>query len=186
MNIFKSYSLVSLVATAFLISCAAIQVDPNDPNSYLIKGVPQIHQGPMQCNAASLAMIMQYHDVDISLNDVYRKLTISDSGGVGCDTMEEYPSVYHNMNTQSLLLKDPEKIKGYISKDMPIIARVISEGAKKICHYVVIVGYTDKGFIINDPLVGVRFKSYDAFQKWQKCEYFMCPPYWVLVVSPRS
>lgn len=178
--------LFPLVATVLLISCASVQVDPTDPNSHLIKGVPQVYQGAMQCSAASLAMIMEYHSRKVSMNELYAKLPKSPSGGVGCQDLQEFPSDHLGMITESWLIENPELIKEYISQDIPVIARVISDGPRANCHYVVVVGYTGEGFIINDPMVGVRFKSYDAFKRWQKCDYFSCPPYWVLIVTPPN
>jgi len=80
------------------------------------------------------------------------------------------------------MTSDPEKLKEFISKDIPLIARVHSEGVASRCHYVVLVGYTDKGFIINDPINGTRFKSYDEFKKWHTCSFFNCGHYWILAI----
>jgi ABC-type bacteriocin/lantibiotic exporter with double-glycine peptidase domain len=176
------YSILSLLLLA---SCASVTVDPNDPNAHLIQGVPMIRQAPMQCGAASLAMVLNFYGFELSQGDIWNRTPKSKSGGLTCMTMYRFASNVSDslMQTTSMVSKDPAKIKSYLDKDMPVIASVIAEGPQRNCHYVVVVGYTADGFIINDPMVGVRFVNYGAFRKWHNCDFFSnCPPYWLLVV----
>lgn len=170
---------LSILTTVFIFSCAGVKVDPNDPNAHLIQGVKQVYQGPMQCAAACLTMVLRYYNVDASMNKIDSKIRYG-SGGVGCWPLEAYAS--RDFRTESFIASDVEKLKEYISKEIPLIARVHSESRPGGCHYVVLVGYTGKGFIINDPIRGRRFKSYQAFQKWHSCSFFGCGPYWILAI----
>jgi ABC-type bacteriocin/lantibiotic exporter with double-glycine peptidase domain len=171
--------LLFLLSCSFIISCAGVKVDSNDSNAHLIRNVKQIYQGPMQCSAASLTMILQYYNVDASLDKIDSEIRPG-GGGVGCLTLEEY-AASNGFRSESFTTSDPGKLKQYISKDIPLIALVYSEMSSR-CHNVVIVGYTSKGLIVNDPWGGRRFKSYEAFKKWGSCNFFGCGPYWTLAI----
>ncbi len=170
---------IAILVAFSITSCATTGIDPNDPNTHLIQGVKQTRQGPMQCGAASLLMVLQFNDIDASMNQIDSK--IRERGkGTSCWAMQLH-SEDRGLRTDVLYTSDVESLKSLLSKDILLVARVYSE-SRPTCHYVVLVGYTDKGFIINDPTIGQRFKSYEAFKKWHACDYFGCGPYWTLAV----
>ncbi len=179
MKIRISYFTLFFLSFFFINSCVSVQVDPDDPDAHLIKGVKMIYQGQMQCTAACLAMVLQYYNVDTSMSRIDREIRPK-GGRVGCGPLRDFP-IAHGFKTESFLTSDPEKLKEYLSKDIPLIAIVKSEGPVG-CHNVVIVGYTGKGFIINDPYRGRCFKTYDAFRKWHFCQLRFCGPYWALAI----
>lgn len=178
----KTKTILIILLLHFIISCAPVEVDPNDPNAHLIKGVKQVYQQPMQCAAACLTMILRYYNIDASMNKIDSRIRIG-SSGVGCGTLEGYPYSY-DLKTESFMTREVGKLRDFLSRDIPLIARVHSETRPKGCHYVVLVGYTSEGLIINDPFAGPRFKSYQAFRKWHSCSFFGCGPYWTLAIYP--
>jgi ABC-type bacteriocin/lantibiotic exporter with double-glycine peptidase domain len=172
----KFYFLLTTIV--FLTSCTSIKVDPNDPDSHLIHGIKQIYQGPMQCGAASLTMVYKYYNVDASMTKIYQEIK-GKGGGISCSALEGHASKL--LKTGWDVASTADTIKEFISRDIPLIARVHSE-SRSGCHYVVIVGYTNKSFIIRDPAKGLRLESYHDFTKWHSCDYGDCGPYWSLAI----
>lgn len=180
MKDFRIDIILLMLISGFMFSCASTNVDPNDPNAHLIQGVKQVYQGPMQCAAANLTMILRYYGMDASMNKIDGKIRRG-HGGVGCMTLEDYVTS-RGLVADPFMTTNVDIIKEYLSKDIPLIARVHSESRPDGCHYVVLAGYTDKGLIINDPIKGRLFKSYQAWKKWHSCSFFGCGPHWILAV----
>lgn len=180
MKRYNRFLPVMIFSFIFFISCTSIKIDPNDPNAHLIQNVKMVYQGKMQCAAACLTMILSYYGLDVSMNNIDSEIRPG-SGGVSCPKLVMYSSSL-NFKTDWFITTDVKQIKDFISRDIPLIARVHCEPKLNICHYVVLVGYTDKGFIVNDPLKGRRFKNYQAFKKWHSCAYFGCGPYWTVAI----
>ncbi len=177
--------LFLLVLPVYISSCAVIEVDPNDPNAHLIKDLEHVRQGEMQCGPTTLTMVLRYYKVDVSLGEIDRKVRPKASKGTSCSSMKQYPVANHDFGMRSFNASNPNILKNFIVKDFPLIVRGKSEGSGPAeCHYVVIVGYNKEGFIINDPLSGLRFKSYQSFKNWHTCKY--CGHYWTLAIYPRN
>ena len=166
-----------------LFSCVGIEVNPDNPNEYLIKGVKHIQQGHMQCGAASLKMVLNYYDKEIGLNELYQKIK-GRRAGVPTYSMERYTNThYDNLDTLSFVSSNYKIWKKFIKRDIPLIARGKSYGLDADCHYVVIVGYKKEGFIIDDPQHGLAYMNFKMFKKWHNCIH---SPKWLMAIYPSE
>jgi len=172
--------LFVLLAMVILLpyGCASIMINPNEPGTHLIQGVKQVVQGSMQCGPASMTMVLNYYGIKVSLNTVDK---IRGSYGTPCWAMERYPAKY-SLTTRVMYSDDPEELKSYLKKDIPLIIRRICLWNPANCHYVVLIGYTSKGFIILCPKEGRYVKSYKRFKNWEPCKSVGYP--WTLVIYP--
>ena len=133
------------------------------------------------CGPASFSMALSYYDINVSqkvLGDKLRPYQVV--GGDNDDksvTLEELAdsagdyglTAYHRPNG------DVDKIKLFITYDIPIITRTWLKTDDDIGHYRVIKGYDDDAEIIiqDDSLQGKNLEySYDEFfELWEKYNY---------------
>lgn len=182
MNRFSVSTLMLFLAALLVASCSTIKVDPNDPNAHLIQGVQHVQQGPMQCGAASMKMVLDYYDKDTSLNSIFN--TVSVKGGLVTPSrlMAHYPS-YHGLEAIPFVSDNPDLIRKFVVRDVPLIARGLWWGTGADCHYMVIVGYQKNGFIVDDPANGLKFMDFKAFADWHMCKH---DPKWLLAIYPEE
>ena len=175
-------TIIILFLSLILASCTGVQVDPNDPNAYLIKGIDHVQQGNMQCGAASLKMVLNYYGKEANLNEIYSKIRTK-RGGARSSSVQGYPIEFYNMRTISFVPNNYKTLKKFIDKDIPLIARGKSNSPYADCHYVVIAGYKKDGFIIDDPMHGLQFMTFNRFKAWHNCIH---DPRWVLAIYPKD
>ncbi len=175
-----------LLASLLVSSCNTFEIDPNDPNSHLIQDVENVRQGPMQCGTASLTMVLRYYNIGVSLTEIDEKARKYPDKGTSCLAMVEYPILNQKLNARSFASSNPNILKRFVKNDFPLIVLGKSEGndIRASCHYAVLVGYNKDGFIINDPLSGLRFKSYKNFKEWHTCK--RCGHYWTVAIYPEE
>ncbi|CAB1065503.1 hypothetical protein D1BOALGB6SA_10300 [Olavius sp. associated proteobacterium Delta 1] len=159
---------IIILSTLLVAACSTIFIDPDDPDTHIIKGVPHVQQGRNQCGPACLTMVLNYYGVKVGLNTVDKEAR-EGRRGTPLKDMVGYP-FGHGLFAKQWYSKDIDHIKGFLDQDMPVIARVLSRTRpNKACHYIVLVGYTKNGFIANDPYEGRSYRSFKGFNKmWEE------------------
>ena len=140
------------------------QIDPNDPNSHLIKGIEHVSQGRNQCGAASLSIVFRYYGKSIPLSEI-DSITRKTFKFGHPDVMVQY-ALDQGYEAKRIPISDFNIIKAYIKKDIPVIV-LTKYNPKKLSsgHWVVLIGYNSNGFIIQDPDKGRIFSSYKKFDQ---------------------
>jgi len=155
----------------FMISCAGMEVDPNDPNAHIIKGIKQVYQGRWQCAASCMTMVLRYYGVEANRDKIDAIIRSEGGRSVPGYRMAEYAHS-HGLQTEKVVEgSDKEVLKKFLSRDIPLIVRVDTVGGGGF-HYVVLVGYTEKGFITRDPQSGLRIMNYKYFKKVHEIPQF--------------
>jgi hypothetical protein len=151
------------------------------PVKKILKNDYHIFQSFNNCGPASFSMALSYYGINVSqktLGDELRPYQVA--GGDNDDksvTLEEIAdkakdyklTAYHRPSG------DIEKIKMFITYDMPILTRTWLKTNDDIGHYRVIKGYDDERKIIvqDDSLQGKNLEyTYDEFfEIWKKYNY---------------
>lgn len=162
----KKIKLFAVGCFLLLFSCTGTLIKPNgdDPNSHLLEGIKQVFQGKNQCGPASLAIIFRYYHNQIPLQEIDRATRGTRSYTLP-DVMVDY-AIGQGFVAQKEIIDDVNLLKAYIKNDVPVI--VLTKFNPKRWgsgHYVVLIGYTSKGFIIQDPEKGRTFSLYGGFKR---------------------
>ena len=170
----KKLFLLSTIVIFLVAGCAGYNIDPNDPNAHVIQGIKRVVQGPMQCGPASMTAVLNYYGIDVSLKTVDDAIR-NKPYGTPFPAMMAYP-YKHGLKAEVFYEDDIEEMKSYLSEDKPIIFRRSCPFCiRTMCHYMVIIGYTSKGFIILCPKQGQYHISYSRYLKWDYCHLFGMP-----------
>jgi len=107
--------------------------------------VPLLLQKPRFCSETSAAMVLQYFGIDETPESIH---------AAGCTVFENMlPCLRKHITARELHTYDMQRIKDAIDDGQPVIVRIIPRGQTER-HTVVIIGYDDGNFIINDPAQG--------------------------------
>ena len=130
------------------------------------------------CGIATLQMILGYYGYDVSEGELLNLLKISNEG-TDPDTIIRGASEF-DLEGELIENSDIQTVKNLIDKNIPVISLVQAwatdknvdwENEWECGHYVIAIGYNEKGFIFADPSSMLRtFLSYNDFEKrWHDC-----------------
>jgi len=154
------FILVLVLLTIFLSSCSTIIPDPEVKYAYI--NVPfQSVLTNNGCGVASLAMVLEYYNINISQQEIAGEIMVEDNPL----TNEEYGNLLKMISyiktlglTAKFKLISVNKIKGYLQESIPVIAIQYSKFPRILenLHYRMVIGYDDYSneFILNDTLYG--------------------------------
>lgn len=151
------------------------------PRSYEIALRTHVFQTFNNCGPATLSMALSYADIQkdqAELGNILRPYQITggdnDDKSVTLQEVADQAKTY-GLNTYLRPNGTPEKLKQFISNDIPVITRTLLKPDEDIGHYRVIRGYDDatNEFIQDDSLQGKNLRySYDEFNAlWQPFNY---------------
>ncbi len=159
---------------------------PIPPISKTLNNNYHVFQSFNNCGPAALSMALSYYGINKSQEELGRDLRpYQVSGGDNDDksvTLEELAekSKEFNLTPYHRPNGDIEKIKYFISNDIPVITRTYLKPGEDIGHYRVIKGYDESGIIQDDSLQGKNLRySYEDFNKlWDSFgfEYLVLVP----------
>lgn len=133
-----------------------------------ILSVTFIKQKDEFCGPASLSTVFKYYGEDIEQDEIGKYVYNPKLKGALITDLENFAK---DKGFKTILKKsDILEIKSYLDQKKPVIA-LIDLGFWLISqpHYLVIIGYNDKGFIVNTGYMEKYFISYDEFEKkWEK------------------
>lgn len=154
------FIMIIVLLIIFLSSCSSVILDPEVKYTYI--NVPyQSCLANNGCGVASLAMVLEYYNINISQQEIAEEIMVEDNPL----TNEEYGNPLKMISyVKTLGLKaqfkliSVNKIKGYLQEGIPVIAIQYSKFPRILenLHYRVVIGYDDYSseFIINDVLYG--------------------------------
>lgn len=149
------------------------------PISKTLPGTYHVFQSYNNCGPAALSMALSYYDISVSQQELGQALRpYQIPGGDNDDksvTLEELAekskeygfTPYHRPNG------DIEKIKLFITYDIPVITRTWLKENDDVGHYRVVKGYDDLALIQDDSLQGKNLRyPYSSFNAlWKKFNY---------------
>lgn len=174
---FSTFLWLSLFLLSF--SCAGSPLIKNPEAARLIENVPFFPQEAYQCGPASLAGVLNYWKLNISPSDIAAEIFSKKAKGtLDADLLfytekKGLKGIQYGGN-----LKD---LKRNIDSGFPLIL-LIDEGfwVYQKNHFMVLVGYNEKGIIVNSGKDQHRFIPSSHFMKtWERTKF------WTLRIEPK-
>ena len=130
--------------------------------------VPFVKQRSKFCGPAALSSVFRYYGLEISQDEVGKKVYIPKLKGALISDLENFAKSkgFKTVSGQG----DANKIKSFIDQGIPVIV-LVDLGFWIISkpHYLVIVGYNEKGFIVHTGYEKNKLIPYKEFEKiWKK------------------
>jgi len=133
-----------------------------------VLNVPFERQKSEFCGPASLSSVFRYYGQDISQEEIAKSVYLRNLKGALITDLENFAK---EKGFKTILKKSEiDEIKKFIDERKPVIA-LLDYGYLFVTkpHYVVIIGYNNNGFIINDGYEKKKNISYGEFLgKWKK------------------
>ncbi|SNZ10584.1 Peptidase C39 family protein [Persephonella hydrogeniphila] len=130
--------------------------------------VPFVKQRSEFCGPAALSSVFRYYGVFISQEEIGKKTYIPELKGALITDLENYARSkgFKTKSGQGNI----EKIKSYINKDIPVIVLVdLGFWVLSRPHYIVVVGYNEKGITAHTGYEKNKFIPYRKFKRiWKK------------------
>ena len=173
----------------------------------MTSGVPYIKQfNKSSCVAACFEMVLASYGVKVSQRILYKKAEPTSKGlpypnlmlalkdkNFRLERWSNHKSIYNRVRTEKAkrlgLIRFHSKaslslLKNFLKKGMPVIVGVHLDTWKnqnlypEDTHAVVIVGYKNNEFTVNDPATGLHRRGFKVSQKflkaaWDKCDNTM-------------
>ncbi len=170
--------LICIFACVSLYSCSTATVKEGLKPS-VIEAVPFHPQEDYQCGPASLAGVMNYWGINITPEDIAKDIYSSSARG----TLNIDMFLYVNKNgLEGLQYRgDWDDLRVKIDNGYPLIA-LVDYGfyVYQANHFMVLIGYNDKGVIANSGRKERLFIDKEKFLKiWGKTNF------WTLWVKPK-
>ncbi|MCX7739056.1 MAG: C39 family peptidase [Hydrogenothermaceae bacterium] len=133
-----------------------------------IEGVPFVKQKDEYCGPASLSSVLMFYGYHISQEEIAKEVYIPKLKGVLVTDLENFSKkLGFNTVLKSSTIED---IKKFLDERKPIIA-LIDMGFWILSkpHYIVVLGYNDKGFIVHTGYEPKKLIDYREFEeRWKK------------------
>lgn len=145
----------------------------------MIEGVPFYPQEAYQCGPSSLAAVLDYYSIDISPEEIAREIYSKSARGTLNMDMVFYAE------NKGLVVRQysgsVEDIKQNIDAGGPVIVMVdYGFSLYQKNHFMVVIGYNNKGIISNSGREQFKFIPFHDFHKtWRKTKF------WTLVANAR-
>jgi ABC-type bacteriocin/lantibiotic exporter with double-glycine peptidase domain len=175
----KGCLFILILAHVFLFSCASTREFTPTKNSQLIEDVPFFPQQEYHCGPASLAGVLNYWSVHISPEEIATEIYSKSAKGTLTVDMILY-SERKNLKAQQYggSLQD---LRTNIDSGYPLIV-LVDHGfwIYQQNHFMVVVGYNEKGIIANSGKDRLKFIPLkDFLRSWGKTKF------WTLLVTPQ-
>jgi hypothetical protein len=160
------------------------------PSSKILSNNYHIFQSFNNCGPAALSMALSYYGMNKSqqeLGQTLRPYQIpggdNDDKSVTLEELAEHSKTY-NLIPYHRPNGSMEKVKLFISYDIPVITRTWLKADEDIGHYRVVKGYNEAQFIQDDSLQGknLSYSNEDFSVLWEKFNY----EYLVLVPNDKK
>jgi ABC-type bacteriocin/lantibiotic exporter with double-glycine peptidase domain len=146
----------------------ALAVIAGEVSAFQIESVPFVKQDRQQCGPASLASVLSFYGVSVQANSVSEVTYDPRIGGSLITDLENFARRlgFRTESGQGTV----EKVKGFINQKMPVIVLIdLGFWLASKPHYLVLFGYTEKGFIAHDGERASKIYDYSEFgKKWDK------------------
>jgi ABC-type bacteriocin/lantibiotic exporter with double-glycine peptidase domain len=173
MNPIRINQFIILIATILTaISCAGIKEQAELKQARIIQNVPFYQQEEYQCGPASLAMVMSFHSVFVTPEEIAADIYSKSARG----TLNLDMALYARRKGLSAHqyrggLYD---LKKNIDGNYPLIVLVEERLLfYKTDHFMVVVGYNDHGVIVNSGKKReIIIYEKDFLKAWEKTNYW--------------
>jgi ABC-type bacteriocin/lantibiotic exporter with double-glycine peptidase domain len=162
-----------------LFSCAGVPDVRESTAPRIIENVPYFAQEAYQCGPASLAGVLNYWQVVVSPEDIAAEIYSESAKG----TLDVDMVLY--AQRKGLRVKQYEgsieDIKCNIDLGHPVIVLVdYGFWVYQQNHYMVVVGYNEKGILANSGKERLKFISFKDFLKsWKRTEF------WTMLIESK-
>lgn len=167
--LFIFFQLVSCIGSSHIKESEALRI---------ITGVPYYPQESFRCGPASLAGVLNYWGIKVQPEEIAREIFSPSAGGTLNLDMILYTQ---KKGLKAIPYKGSiEDIKLKIDSGFPIIVLVdLGFWLYQQNHFMVIVGYYEKGIIVNSGSDHLKRISFNDFIKtWRKTNF------WTLLINP--
>jgi ABC-type bacteriocin/lantibiotic exporter with double-glycine peptidase domain len=184
-SLYKRARLIGPVLFLFLAlsvlipSCATMPADLAPAKTHLIAGVPFYAQEKDRCGPASLAGVMNYWKIRVSPAEISKTIFSESARGTLDVDMIVFPQK-RGLRTEQYS-GGMTDLRKKIDNGYPLVVLVdYGFWVYQREHYMVIVGYDDKGIIANSGTVSGKFIPENDFVKaWEKTNF------WTLLIKPE-
>ncbi|BCB96718.1 peptidase C39 [Dissulfurispira thermophila] len=151
-----------------------------DSKTILINAVPFYPQEDYQCGPASLAGVLNYWGISVAPDDVARDIYSASARGTLNIDMVLYASKIGLYALQ--YIGNWDDLKKNINNGYPMIVLVdYGFSVYQANHFMVVVGYNDKGVIVNSGKTEHMFIDKEKFLKiWKRTNY------WTLLIKQST
>ena len=160
--------------------CASVGEAPvtrDTENDHIIKDVPFYPQEENQCGPASLAGVLNYWGILVTPKDVAKEIYSRSARGTLSIDMVLYAK--SKGLEASWYSGGPDDLRKEIDAGLPVIV-LVDKGFSllQVNHFMVVVGYSGKGVIVNSGSDEKRFVPMSDFlRSWERTEY------WTLLIK---
>ncbi len=169
-----------LLTVYFLVSCAAINTVPESAQNRIIPDVPFFAQEAYQCGPASLAGVMNYWNAGITPDEIAREIYSKPAGGTLDLDMVIYPQRKGMLAEQ--YSGGMDDLRKNIDAGHPLVVLVdYGFWMLQSNHFMVIIGYNERGVIANSGKEKAVFIAEKDFLKtWERTKF------WTLLIKKKS
>ncbi len=172
---FRQKIFFYLTIISFLNACANVLIKPPS-ESRIIENIPFYAQSKNQCGPVSLAAVMNYHGVAVTPDEIAAEIFSKTAKGTLTLDMLIYASKKGLKVTQ--YSGSIEDIRTNINAGKPLIVLVDYGFFYTQYHFMVVIGYSDSGVVVNSDVFQGQFIPIEKFiALWQKTNY------WTLLIS---
>ncbi len=161
------------------ISCATTPRIPQANTARIIEGVPFYPQEAYQCGPASLAGVLNFYGLNILPAEIAAEIFSKQARGTLDMDMVFYAQKKGLIATQ--YSGSWEDLQRNVDSNHPLIV-LVDEGfwVYQKDHFMVVVGYDERGLIVNSGKERHTFISRDhVLRAWERTKY------WTLRISPK-
>jgi len=174
----RGASLLLVVLLSSFYSCAGPSSDLSGQPARVIDGVPFFPQEEYQCGPASLAGVLNFYGWKVSPAEIAAEIFSRQARGTLDMDMVFYA---RKKGLKAEKYRGTfEDLQGQINSRRPLIV-LIDQGfwVYQSHHFMVVVGYDERGIIANSGKEERKFISRDSFSKtWEKTKF------WTLRITP--
>jgi hypothetical protein len=179
--ILRYFSLFAIMIVIIpLISCATGREISGSGKKHIITGVPFYAQDAYQCGPASLAAVLNFWGIEVKPDEISKKIfSRSARGTLNIDMVlyAQRSGLYALQYAGSM-----EDLRNKIDSGHPVIVLVgYGFSFYEVDHFMVVIGYYDRGVIVNSGHERNKLIDEEGFLKiWGKANY------WTLLIENKA
>jgi ABC-type bacteriocin/lantibiotic exporter with double-glycine peptidase domain len=171
-----------LLIFPLIVGCASVASPPKEPGADRLLNVPFFPDIGQRCGPASLASVMNYWRVPVTVNEVAQDVFRADLHGSLPFDLVHFPQK-RGLEATSYF-GGPEDLRYHLRQGHPLITFVnLGNSLFPVGHFLVVIGYTEDGKWVIAHSGGERAKRipYERFiASWAKMDY------WTLLILPKG
>lgn len=173
-------SIVFLLCLIILSSCTVHQNFSYLEDTVLLSDIPFYPQEKYQCGPASLAGVLNYWGIQVTPEDIARDIYSTTAKGTLTFDMVIYPQQYGL--TAAQYDGNLDDLKKNITSGYPVIVLVdYGFSFYQANHFMVVVGFNEKGIIANSGKDKETFiHEKDFLSSWKKTKF------WTLLIKEKK